>query len=160
MGNTVKIKQSVKFDVKHFATSFILWLIGIILNILPIGYSVVKLWLSSDVDAHINYVCAFWGDIDFLCVNFGAAFLLLMEIIFLRRDYRSISNIIGCIVLAITMLLIITYTIAIFSTGWNAHVSQEFLKNANIVTLIIITVLGIIYFCISSSRKSKEVEQF
>ncbi len=154
MGET-KIKKKLRIDFKQFFSSAGLWMFGILLNLLPLVYKVWNVWLSTNDE--IDWLLLFWSDIDFLCINFSVAFLLFLELFFIKSDKKTTMHILGGILIFVTLLLIIAYTVASFSPGWSTHVSAEFMKSVNFYTLLLIVVLGIIYFVISAAQIRKEV---
>ncbi len=153
--SAAKIKKKLCFNWGQFFSALILWCCGIVLDMLPILYKVINMWLSSTQKNHWGTL--FWSDIEFIYINFNVAFLLFLELFFLRKNNRKVSKVLGGILIAVTLVLIITYTIACFSIGWETHVTTEFMKTMNVFTLSFIIILGIIYFMISSSEITREV---
>lgn len=154
MGET-KVKKKLRIDFKQFFSSAGLWMFGILLNMLPLIYKVWNAWLSTSEE--IDCLLLFWSDTDFLCINFSVAFLLFLELFFLKSDKKSTMHILGGILIFVTLLLIIAYTVASFSPGWIARVSAEFMQSVNFYTLLLIVGLGIIYFVISAAEIRREV---
>lgn len=154
MGET-KIKKELRINFKHFFSSAGLWMLGILLNMLPLVYKVWNEWLSTSEE--IDCLLLFWSDTDFLCINFSVAFLLFLELFFLKSDKKKTMHILGGILIFVTFLLIIAYTVACFSPGWSARMSAEFMKTVNFYTLLLIVGLGIIYFMISATEIRRKV---
>ena len=154
LGET-KIKKKLCVDHRQFWSSAGLWFCGILLNMLPIAYKVLNVWLSSSEE--IDWLLLFWGDVDFLCVNFSVAFLLFLELFFLKNDKKIINRVLGGILISVTLVLIIAYTVACFSSGWNSRVPAGFMRSANFYMLLFIVGLGIVYFFISATHFRKEV---
>lgn len=152
------IRFKFDFSFKQMISSFLLWLTGITLNMLPILYKVINDWLCSSSEKSIDfYETLFWSDLDFLAINFSVSFLLLLELCFIKSSNRFINKSLQAILFFVTLVLIIIYTIATFSSGWSNHVSELFMKYINFGTLISVVCLGTIYFLVSSLKITREV---
>lgn len=150
-----KVKIQFQVDFKKILSSFFIWMCGILINILPLFYKMLKAWFSSENNP--DYFLLFWSDIDFLCINFSVAFLLLIEIYFLHLNNKKILKGLGGLLLFVTIVLIAAYTIATFAPEWTSRVSAQTMKTINIITLIFIIVMGIVYFVTVFSKVQRRV---
>lgn len=150
-----KVKIQFQVDFKKILSSFFIWICGILINILPLFYKILKIWFSSENNP--DYFLLFWSDVDFLCINFSIAFLLLIEIYFLHLKDKKILKSLGGILLFVTIALIATYTIATFTPEWTSRVSAQTMKTINIITLIFTVVMGIVYFIAVFSKVKRKV---
>lgn len=164
------LKRKIHWDHKSFFKIYSLWLIGIILNILPIILNVFKTFLTDDSN-NFCFRVAFWGRLDFVSINFILAFLIFIELVFFKGTmvkendphwnevYNKMTTAIKAILLVMTGLLVFIYIVATFSSEWEEKISVNFLIYVNIITLILVFFLGTVHFLLSTMRTTIELKE-
>ena len=155
MGDNITVKQKphIKFD--YFGKALALWLSGIGANILPVLYKMIKTWF--DVQTDFDWQLILFGNIDFVSIVFGAAFLLLVEMSCFEPKRGIVKSVITILSLLITIFLLITYTILAFANNWYTRISTNFVAKINLILFVLVIIMGIIYFLFSSIERQKEV---
>ena len=149
------VKNRIKINWKQFLSTTGLWFVGIMINALPVVYNCLRTFLT--VKQHMDIVQLFWTDQSILFINFSTGFLLFLEIYFMEQRYETFSKGMGAILIAYTFVLIIVYTVSFFSPNWNERVGVAVNMRINIATLLVLIVLGLIVFVISSIEIKREV---
>ena len=149
------VSNRVKINWKQFLSTTGLWFVGIMINALPVVYNCLRTFLT--VNEHIDIIQLFWADQSILFINFSTGFLLFLELYFMEQRYEAFSKGMGAILIAYTFILIIVYTISFFSPNWYERVSDSVNMRINIATLLMLIVLGLIVFIISSIEIKREV---
>lgn len=101
---TVKLK--VKFDFRRFISTFLLWLVGVLLSLLPILYKNLYIFLNAEEkDQPINFINNFLMDQDFLFIGFSSGFLLFLELFFLEPYFnKTLQKVMGGFLVAYTLI--------------------------------------------------------
>lgn len=154
---TVKLK--VKFDFRRFISTFLLWLVGVLLSLLPILYKNLYIFLNAEEkDQPINFINNFLMDQDFVFIGFSSGFLLFLELFFLEPYFnKTLQKVMGGFLIAYTLILIIFYTISYFSVNWVSRVGESRIILINGGVMLFLLAAGFLVSLGSSIEFSKRV---
>lgn len=158
MGNK-KINQKYTFNVGKFFPAYLLWIVGIIINVIPMVFVTLNEWLKTEPGASFDFFHILISDIEFMYVFCSTAFIFLLELYFVRKTNSLLSKILTGITLLYVTPQFIMYTISHFNENWFTHVSAEFVSSFNTVSFIMLFLIGTLYFIyISTDKKQIIVE--
>lgn len=151
----IRVRNHFGFNLKQFAGVFILWLVGICFNTVPILCNCIYEYLNNP--DFFNLHDFFWSDQDLLFISFSTGFLLLFEWFFIRHQSHIVSRIIGGMLGGYSIALIITYVISIFSDEWNTELDTNIIIAINKWTLVGAVVFGFLFLLSSSVTCTRRV---
>lgn len=149
------VKNKLNFNFSEFLIAYFLWMIGILINAIPIIYNCIKIVVAN---SELTFFQLFWSNQDFLFVGFSTVFLLLLELILLRNNANS-KKFLEIVLFFYGVILIMLYSISFFEDNITNYFSYDFIINFNKCTLILTLILGTICFIYSFISKEREVSR-
>lgn len=147
------VKNKLNFSFGAFFIAYFLWVLGIIINAIPISFACVKMILE---DSESTFFQLFWTNQDFLFINFSVVFLLLLELILLNNN-ASPKKALTIIMAVYGFVLIVLYTISSFADNITNYFTNDEIINFNKTFLGLTFLLGTIGFIYTFASKEREV---
>lgn len=135
-----KPKPIYKRNNYIFIKNLFIWIVGIIISFLPIIYNEINLYL------HEKPITNFLTEKDLTFTIFNTALLLLIEAILINKI--KFKKFLCLILIAFMLVLIIIYTISIFSDNWDSVVNDNIKIIINTTSFILLLLIGVIYLYI------------